>query len=726
MRQLVQSVRDGDLRLVDLPDPVIDPTQVLVATRRSLVSPGTERAVRRLAQASLLAKARARPDLVRQVVRKARTEGVGATRRAVSRRLGEDMALGYSATGIAVAVGEAVRGVEPGQRVATGGAGHGDLQVVAGLLAVPVPETVDDDDAAFATVGAIALHGLRLAAVGPADRVLVVGLGLVGQLAARLARAAGCLVTAVDLRPELLEPGRRAGIDVVAEQGEITSAALLETTRGQGFDAVLVCAASASDAPVQRAVAAARDRATIVVVGDVGLDLDRRPLYDKELSVRVARSYGPGRYETAYEDLGIDYPAGQVRWTEGRNLGAVLDLLADGRLRVDDLVTHRFAFGDALGAYQLLESGELHLGVLLEYADTDPRGLTTVRVHRAPTETAAPSAGAGPTEPGVGLIGAGGFMAGTLVPALGAAGLGRVVSVTSASGRTARRLAEETGIARVVTDAEAVIADPAVDAVVIATPHDRHATQVVEALTAGRHVFCEKPLALSFDELDTVEAAWRSAGTSLLVGFNRRHAPLVARALDHLGPGPGPLTMTYRVNAGPVPAGHWYADRRQGGRLLGEVCHFVDLCCALAGSPPSWVQARGSGADELLLASDLVVTVGFADGSLAAITYASGGHPATPKERLEILGRGRTVVIDDFRSLTLDDRTTRSAQDKGHRALIARFRRAIASGGDPAATEAALVSTAATLAAARSLSIGAAVTLQRPPEPEPTAVDRRP
>lgn len=734
MRQLVQSVRDGSLHVIESPTPEIGPTQVLVATTRSLVSAGTEKAVRQLAQASLLSKARARPDLVRQVVRKARTEGLAATRSAVERRLADDMPLGYSATGVAVSVGDAVAGIEPGMRVATGGSGHADLQVVAGLLAVPVPDGVTDEEAAFATVGAIALHGFRLAEVSLGERVLVVGLGLVGQLAARIAMAAGCRVTAVDLRPYAVDAAVAAGIDALVDDGDDTTAALLRRSAGQGFDGVLVCAATPSNAPLERAVESARDRGTVIVVGDVGMKLDRRPLFASEVTLRVARSYGPGRYEHAYEDLAIDFPPGQVRWTEGRNLAAVLDLIDRDRIDVSDLVTHRFAFAEATRAYDLLNSGDPYLGIQLLYGEdasasgsgsvpvSTPSGTSISASGRRAEAGATPSDAAATRpvpfppvpDPRLGFIGAGGFAAGTLVPAFAAAGLTRLEVVASASGRSAARLAERAGFARVAGSADEVIADPAVDVVVVATPHDSHATLVAAGLRGGKHVFTEKPLALSFDELDDVREAWTASGRQLMVGFNRRWAPMVADAVAVLGRGHDPLLLTYRINAGAVPDGHWYADRRHGGRLLGEACHFVDLCRHLVGHDVVEVDATavtGPGQTEQLLAPQFVLTLRFVDASVATIHYSSGAHPATPKERVEVLGGGHTVVIDDFRVLTIDGRTTKGAQDKGHRAQMAAFRRALASGGDPALAESALASMAATLGAAAALGTLGPVTL---------------
>ena len=694
MKQVVQSVRSGDLRVVEVPRPVVGPTTVLVATSHSLVSAGTEKAVRDLASAGLFRKARARPDLVRKMVRRARAEGVVDTVRAVQRKLDDDMPLGYSAAGVVLEVGEAVTGVHPGQRVATGSAGHAELQVVPGQLAVPVPDDVSSSDAAFATVAAIAMHGLRLAELGPGSRVCVVGLGLVGQLTVRLAQAAGHEVAGIDLRDWTVERAHAAGAFALVEQGADTTSSILHWSRGRGADAVLITAATPSSDPVRRAPAIARDRATIVVVGDIGLELDRTPLYEKELTLRFARSYGPGRYDRAYEEWGVDLPAGYVRWTEGRNLEAFLDLVSSARLTVADLVTHQFPIEQAATAYNLLEqTGARYLGVQLTYGGSDAG---------PPVVTFAPRRAGGT---GVGLLGAGNYAKATLVPALREAGFDRLAFVASASGLAARQLAERAGFERATSSAEIVVNDPDVDVVVIATPHDTHARLTLEALKAGKHVFCEKPLCLTTEELREVVEAWRAASGQLMVGFNRGHSPAIRHLERELAPGQGPLIVTYRVNAGTLPAKHWYHDRRQGGRLIGEVCHFIDVCNGLVGEPVVRVFTAGSSSAESLLSEDLVVTIQYGDGSVASISYASNGHLAMPKERVEVLGRGHSSVIDDYRDLLVDGKVRISgAQDKGHVAQLRAFRHAIGSGvSDQLRTERSIESMRVTLAAAESL-----------------------
>jgi predicted dehydrogenase/threonine dehydrogenase-like Zn-dependent dehydrogenase len=676
MKQMVQPINGGPVTLLDVPCPAPEPTEVLVRTISSVLSPGTERAVTALAQSSLLAKARTRPDLVRQVVRKARTEGLAATRQAVQSRFAQDVPLGYSAAGVVIAAGSAVTGVRPGQLVATGGAGkanHAEFQTVPGLLCATVPAGVSAQDAAFTTITAIALHGLRIAEAGPGAKVVVVGLGLIGQLAARLAMAAGCDVAGIDPAAYPRSVAAGSGVLVLDERGEETTEQVLAWSRGRGADAVLVCAAGPSSAAVMRVPALCRDRAAVVIVGDVGLQLARTPFYERELSLRFARSYGPGRYDASYEAWGIDYPAGQVRWTEGRNFEAVLDLMAAGRLAVRDLVTHAYDIGQAADAYQLIaERPEPYLAIRLDYhsdhATAAPDQPVQVRLP-APTDT-------GQGEPGVGWVGAGAFSTGTLLPALRAAGFGRLVMVSSASGLSARRAAERHGFEKAAAGADAVLADPDVAVTVIATPHDTHAALTIRALAAGHHVWCEKPVALTEDELDAVRAAWRESGRVLAAGFNRRWSPAVVAARRALAEVAAAKLVVYRIAAGPVPEKHWYRDRRQGGRLLGEVCHFVDTAQALVGAPIEDVTALPGG-DPGGPADDAVVALRFADGSLASIGYGSA-TPSAGKEWIEVHAGAHRIVIDDFRSATADGKKLwRGRQDKGHQALATAFRQAV-------------------------------------------------
>ena len=712
MKQIVQSLRDGTLRVIDTPAPSVGPTEVLVATRRSVISSGTERAVRKLASASLLAKARARPELVRQVIAKARVDGVQSTLSSVRNRLDDQMTLGYSAAGTVVAVGGSVDGVRPGDRVATAGVGHGELQLVPMGLCAKVPDGVADDEAAFATIASIALHGLRLAELGPGACVCVIGLGLLGQLAVRLAVASGYRAFGIDIRPDLVERARAAGAEAAVESGSATTALVKAWSRGRGADAVLMTAATASSEPMRRAPAVLRDRGRIVVVGDVGLELERTPLYEHEISVVVARSYGPGRYDRSYEDWGVDYPIGHVRWTVARNLEAVLDLLATGRLSVDDLVSHRYDIGDAEQAYASLSSGTGALAVQLTYGRSVDELMAPTRFTISARRT-----GVG----GVGMIGAGLYAKVTLLPAMKEAGFDRLATVASKTGLSARLLAEKAGFERVAPSVDALLGDPDVDTVFVASSHDSHASLVTDALKAGKHVFCEKPLTLTEPELDEVIAGWAAAPGQLVVGFNRRYSPAIATIRELVAGSARPPVMVVRVNAGRLGESHWYNDRTQGGRLLGEASHFVDTCGAIAASPVKSVQVIALSDRELLLTDNFVITISYESGAMATIVYTTEGHASTPKESIEVLVDGHTAFVDDFRAVTVDGKTTKYAkQDKGHVAELRAFRRLVRFGEDGTATTASAFETMRTcFAAVESLLTG------RPVSPRRDVVEQR-
>jgi predicted dehydrogenase/threonine dehydrogenase-like Zn-dependent dehydrogenase len=701
--RLVQSVRSGELRLEQAASPTPGPTQVLVRTQASLISAGTEKSLRTLASASLLAKARARPDLVRQVIDRAKKSGLRSTARAVRSRLSEDMPLGYSAAGIVEAVGESVAGIRPGQRVATAGAPHADIQAVAGTLVAALPDSTSFEDGAFATVASIALNGLRLSSAGPGTTLVIVGLGLVGQLTARLAIATGARVVGVEpesWKRNLAAEGGVAAFD--ADQEGWDGVAVF--TRGVGADAAIVTAATSSSDPVSRAAEATGDQGIVVLVGEAGMNLSRRPFYERELTLRVARSYGPGRYDPTYEDLGIDYPRGHVRWTAQRNMEAVLDLIGSGRVDVSGLITHRYPFSDALAAYSMLESRDEHyLGIILNYGDRPPDGPSDANRIRVTIPASA--------EPTAGLIGVGRFARETLVPAAAAAGF-QWSRIFSATGTVAHTGDLESAIP--ASDPAEILAADDTPVVFIATRHDSHAMLTSEALRAGKHVFCEKPLALSESELADVRQAWEASSGSLMVGFNRRWSPAVAAAKDALR-NSGPLQLVYRVSAGALPEGHWLADRRMGGRMLGEACHFVDTCSAIVGDNPASVTALTAGTDELLLDQDFSILLGYPDGSQASIVYASHASSRPGKERLEIMGGGYSIVIDDYQSLEVTGprghKTTRyRPEDKGHTAELIAFAEVVRGDRDGAPLAASAFSTSeAMFAAVESAMTGSVV-----------------
>jgi polar amino acid transport system substrate-binding protein len=653
MKQILQNYRTGEVTVADVPPPAALGGRVLVRTAASLISAGTERAAVGLGKKSLLGKARERPDLVRQVVRKAQAEGLQNTLTAVRAKLEASNALGYSAAGVVAGVGEGVTEFRAGDRVACAGAGfasHAELLSVPKNLCVRVPEGVDFEAASFGTLGAIALQGVRLAEPTLGEAFVVVGLGLLGQLTVQLLRANGCRVFGVDLDPSRVELARSLGADDGAVSGGEAREAVMRWSRGRGADGVVITAATASDQPIEFAGEVSRLKGRVVAVGLVGMNVPRKIYYERELTLRVSMSYGPGRYDPEYEERGHDYPLPYVRWTEGRNIEAFLDLVAAGRVDVRPLVTHRFAIEEGARAYQLIsgEAAEPYLGVVLSY-DTGRELARSVG-----NDGARPAAGAPAARVRLGFVGAGGYAQKFLLPGFKAAGA-EFVSVATAAGVTARDVGAKYVFARLVSDADEVIGDEDVNLVVVATRHGSHAALARRALAAGRHVFVEKPLALSDAELDSVVEAARGSRAQLMVGFNRRFSPHARAARQFFAGRRAPLSILYRVNAGRVPRGHWIQDPREGGgRIVGEVCHFVDLMQFLTGSLVTRVFAERVAARDAELVEDdsVFITLRFADGSNGSIAYLAEGDRALPKERVEVYGEGKTFVIDDFRAAT--------------------------------------------------------------------------
>jgi predicted dehydrogenase/threonine dehydrogenase-like Zn-dependent dehydrogenase len=678
MKQLLQNLKTGEGVVADVPAPVAQPGRVLVRAAASLVSAGTERAFVELGRKTLLGKAKERPDLVGKVFEKVRSEGLLSTLQSVREKLDESHALGYSASGLVVEVGEGVSEFRAGDRVAcagTGYAAHAELLSVPKNLCARLPEGVDFEGGAFATLGAIALQGVRLAEPTLGESVVVVGLGLIGQLAAQLLRANGCRVFGVDLDAARVGLAKRLGADDGCAAGAGVKEAVLGWSRGRGADAVLLTAATQSDEPVELAGEISRLRGRVVAVGLVGMNVPRQSYFRRELTLRVSMSYGPGRYDPEYEERGHDYPLPYVRWTEGRNLEAFLDLVAAGGVKTAPLVTHRFPVEEGERAYQLIsgDAGEPYLGVLINY---DPARELERHVEnpgsRLKAQSPKSAAGAGGVR--VGLVGAGDYARRMLLPHLRAEGA-EFVSVATASGVTARDVGTRYGFARFVSGAEEVLCDESVSLVVVATRHDTHAHLARRALERGLDVFVEKPLALDDGELDALLEAARASAGRLTVGFNRRFSPHARAAREFFGGRRSPLSILYRVNAGRVPRSHWTQDAREGGgRIRGEVCHFVDFMQYVTGSRVVRVYAEPVASDDREAVDDdsVFVTLKFADGSNGSIAYLAEGDRSLPKERVEVFGGGRSFVIEDFRSAAShaggrETRTRLRAQDKGQR-----------------------------------------------------------
>jgi predicted dehydrogenase len=684
MLQLLQSLKDGSLELVDVPAPVLQPGTVRVRVLASAVSPGTERLIAGLARKSLLAKARARPDQVRKVLDKVKRDGVLAAYRAVQSKLSDPAPVGYSCAGRVLEAGEGCEDLAPGMLVACAGAGyanHAEEVVVPRNLAIPVPEGLTPDEAAFVALGAIALQGVRVARVELGETVAVVGLGLLGLLTVQLLKASGCRVLGTDPRPDRVELAKRVGADAAWATGEeALPDRFLDATASFGVDAVLVTASAETNAPMVLSGEISRDRGRVVVVGAVNTEFSRDAYFAKELEVRLSRSYGPGRYDPLFEEHGVEYPRGYVRFSETENMRTFLDLVAQERVDVEGLVTHRFPIASALQAYETLMGGEPSLGILLTYP---PRAQPVA----APPAVAIPRRSrAG--QVGVSFVGAGQFARSVLIPQF--AGQSRLRRVVTRGGRSAQQLAQGAGgFEEAVDDVQAVLDDAETELVVVATRHDSHAELVARALEAGKHVFCEKPLAVALDGLVRVEQALAASGRLLHVGFNRRFAPLVGELARLRRDSAGPTALHVRVNAGPLPGDHWALGPEGGGRLLGEGCHFVDLVRFLVGRPIVAVSGQavaGHGLPGAL--GNFSVSFRFADGSLATLLYTSLGDSSSGKEYVELFAGGASGTLDDYRSLNVvrGGRAKKSrslSKDKGHARQVNAVLRAVRQGGAP-------------------------------------------
>lgn len=699
MKQVLQHLRSGKIEVADVPAPGVRPGHLLIATTATLLSPGTERMLVDFGRAGLMAKARAQPEKVRQVVSKLRSDGIGPTVEAVRSRLDEPLPLGYSNVGRVIAVGDGVCGFAPGQRVLSNGP-HAEVVAVPANLACAIPDEVDDESAVFAVLGAIALNGVRLLEPTFGERFAVLGLGLIGLLSVQLLRANGCRVVAVDLDPERVARARAFGADVGCAAGASDPVrTALEASDGLGVDGVSIAATTKSDAVVRQAAEMCRKRGRIVLVGVTGMGLRRSDFYAKELSFRVACSYGPGRHDPDYEAKGHDYPLPFVRWTAARNFAAVLDAMASRRLEVRTLISRRLPIEQAEGAYAAMLEDRTALGIVLRYAPEDAaltriRRISPAEPARAPLRiVSAGSVGAGQhvgravSSLRVGVIGAGSFARQVLLPAIQAAGA-RIEVIASAGGTSSLHAARRFGADEATTDVQRLLESRTLDAIFIATRHDSHASLAAAALAAGKHVFVEKPLALDEDGLARVATAYASAGDrQLLVGFNRRFAPHAVRVRELLADGKAPIAIAITVNAGELPPDHWAGDPAVGGgRVLGEACHFIDLASFLVGSPPATVYAVPLGGRGPALDS-VSVQLGFAGGSIATLHYWTNGPRAYPKERVEVFSAGRALAIENWRSLRRFDWPGAPRlwmrQDKGHRTEVARFLTSIAAGEAP-------------------------------------------
>lgn len=691
MKQILQNLKTGRTEVAEVPRPATQPGHLLIQTSRTLVSVGTERMLLNFGQASLLGKARAQPDRVRQAIDKIKTDGLIPTVQAVFNKLDQPLPLGYCNVGVVMEVGGEVSAYAAGERVISNGK-HAQVVSVPTNLCAKVPDNISDDEAVFTVLAAVGLQGIRLVQPTLGEVIVVIGAGLVGLLTVQLLRAHGCRVLAIDFDGSRLALAKQFGAEVVdASTGADVVAAALEYSRGRGVDGVLITASTRSSDPVHQAALMCRKRGRIVMIGDTGLDLSRADFFEKELTFQVSCSYGPGRYDTTYENKGLDYPVGFVRWTEQRNFEAVLDMIADGRLDVKPLVSHRFSIERAEEAYAFLNDATPPLGILFDYPSE--LGLALRRTIEI-TGTQRPPVGRRPDRASIAFIGAGNYATSVLIPAFKSTGA-RMRVIGCRDGVSGVHAARKFGIEAATTDTNTILHDDDVNAVVICTRHDSHASLAIAALTAGKHVFVEKPLALSIDELAQIEAVMnRSDGGPkpiLMVGFNRRFAPHTERISSLLQNVHEPKVFVMTVNAGAVPPNHWAHDPAiGGGRFLGEACHFVDLLRNLAGSPIAAFQAAGIDHQSVSGITDdrASITLRFNDGSLGTILYLANGHRSFPKERLEVFAGGRVLQLDNFRSLKAFGwpgfrKMNLWRQDKGQRQCATAFVRAVERGDAP-------------------------------------------
>jgi predicted dehydrogenase/threonine dehydrogenase-like Zn-dependent dehydrogenase len=701
----------GKLLVKDVPAPVTPDHGALVHVEASLISSGTE-LVQAAGGGSLLRKALAQPELIGRAIQLALREGLGFAARAVQDVSETWIPAGYSAAGVVVETG-AQADVSAGQHVACGGAGvanHAEFIAVPRNLMTPMPEGVAHTQAAFTTVGAIALQGVRRAEVTLGETVVVVGLGLIGQITAQLLDAAGCRVIGSDPISERRDlAAKLSGAWTVDPSLGDAVEQVMRLTGGVGADKVILCAATPASEPANQAFEMCRERGRVVMVGAMGMDLARTVLYQRELDFVISRSTGPGRYDPRYEIEGIDYPIGQVRWTEQRNMAAFLQFVADGKVDVESLISATYPIAEAVNAYEAVQSGAL--AVLLTYGEGGAIAIApTAEAAAIPRAVAIRAAQPRRERIGVTVVGAGNFVRAVHLPNLKASPLFSVQAVVSGGGASAAQLAEKAGATLATSDLSAALAEPGVDAVLIATRHHLHAEQAIAAAQAGKHIFLEKPMGMTVRQCEAILDATREAGVLLTVGFNRRAAP-TARALKAaLDATPGPKTLIFRVNAGPLPDTHWLLDPVEGGgRLLGEGVHFIDFICGMVGASPTIVTAQGAG-------QDFELAMRFLDGSLGVVLYTALGSVQFPKERVEVFAGGGVAVLDDFRSLALTGMAGKgirgAAQDKGQRALLDNFGAAICSDTDLIVTcEDGLRATRIALAALESMRTGQAILL---------------
>jgi len=671
MKQLLQNVKEGRAEVVEVPVPAIKPGHILVKNFTSVVSSGTERMVVEFAEKNLLMKAKSRPDLVKQILDKAQREGVVQTIQSALNRLDTPMALGYSSAGEVVLVGDGIEGIVPGDRVACAGSGyasHAEYVLIPKNLFAKIPENVNYEEAAFSTLGAISLHGFRLASPQLGEKVAIIGLGLLGLMMVDICQAAGLKVFGIDLDDTRVEMAKKKG--VVASSRELAHDLGMNFSDNLGFDVIFICADTKSNDPVDLAGMLARDKGTVVAVGAVGLEIPRKQYYEKELTFLISRSYGPGRYDQEYEENGKDYPYGYVRWTEGRNLSAILELISSKQLDVKSLITHRFQIEEGGKAYETITGKNLDnfLGVVIQYPENKIESSSNriVKLSNEPDNINIDKIR-------IGVLGAGLYAGAVFLPIIQKSSSIERLGICSAKGLNAKQLAHKFNYKFACSDENQIFESNDINTVVILTRHNDHARQIIRGLELGMNIYCEKPIGISIEELLKIKGAFENSRSTLMVGFNRRFSPFIQKTKEFLNKSPEPKRIHYRVNAGLLPLNHWLHDHNQGGgRIIGEGCHFIDLCLFLAESRPVSVHTVGLPNLGKYKDDNVIITIKFEDGSIATIDYLANGDKSVEKESLEIFSGGRVIQLLDYRKLILVTHGKRSIfhsrlrQDKGH------------------------------------------------------------
>ncbi len=683
MKQVLQNFKTGKTELIEIPTPKAKFGNIIIQTKASLISAGTERILVEFGKAGYLERAKSQPDKVKQVIDKVKTDGLLTTLESVKSKLDQPIPMGYANAGVIMEIGKGVSGFQVGDRVVSNGQ-HAEIVSVPKNLCARIPNNVSDNEAAFTVPAAIGLQGIRLAKPTLGETFVVIGLGLIGLLTAQLLKAHGCNVLGIDLDKEKLKVAMSFGIEICdLSKGENPVEAGLEYSHGRGVDGVLITASTKSNDPVQQAAMMCRKRGRIIQVGNTGLELKRQEFYDKELSLQVSCSYGPGRYDADYEDKGQDYPLAYTRWTEQRNFEAVLDMMSGKKLDVTPLITHRFSFDKAEAAYETLTNENTAIGILLEYCNQEENIKDRKELYSIELKPGIESRS--PGTPVIAFIGAGNFASRVLIPAFKESGA-KLHTIVSSGGVTAVHHGKRQGFNHAASDISCVYSSNEINTLVIATRHNTHADLVIKSLKAGKNVFVEKPLCLNQDELKEIFSTYQSLITNnqspiLMIGFNRRFAPHIIKMKSLLDIKKSPKSFIITVNAGAIPSDHWAQDPDVGGgRIIGEGCHFIDLMRFLAGSPINSWHAQCMGNDNLK--DKVIITLQFEDGSFGSIHYLANGSKRFPKERIEVFCGGGILQLDNFREMKGYDwpgfnKMKQWKQDKGHQAGAKAFLDAI-------------------------------------------------